>query len=158
MKTIMIIAFMLVSLYTQAQIELKGIKTGELYYGEQVIMTSVADIPGALIVYTLNDKRVYMLAFTPSENGILESYIYEHQVETLVKAFEENYKIVFNKKEKEYLNEYTLWAKKLNHNIAINVKITKYRSPSYRVIAFITNNDLKIISDKEDLERAKNDL
>jgi len=56
------------------------------------------------------------------------------------------------------LNEYTLWAKKLNHNIAINVKITKYRSPSYRVIAFITNNDLKIISDKEDLERAKNDL
>ena len=158
MKTFLIVAFMLVSLFTQAQIhsrfELKGIATGEKYYGQQLIKTSVADVPGSLIVYTLKDKTIYMIAFNPTGTLSANGYIYKSEADSFISSFQKNYGIVFEKKYTDDNDKYYLQAQKQNHTFSIIVEINKYRRPSYTITAYICHDFYYDISLKEDLEKS----
>lgn len=110
-----------ISFVVFAQVELKGIKLGEQYSGENKIVGTFGTTPGIVEIKELKDGRVYCLIFDPSDDGENYSSISTSESERLIKKIEDYYKIKFS------------FTTKTNNETGSAVKVGIYKDESLEV-------------------------
>jgi len=96
MKNIIItFVFLSVLISAHSQIDVKGIKLGEKYYGKKTIRTSLGGVSGTLKIHTMSDNTVYGFDFA----NYLEHSYYKYRttvggykkIKLFVEGFEKKY-------------------------------------------------------------------
>ena len=158
-KLILFLVIIMSSILLHAQVEVKGIQLGATHDGEDIVFTSLGGVEGALILSKLNDGRIYLISFKPSEDGVDVSRIYSTEVEKLKNGLEKKYDIKFRKTSKsDYSDDYYLKANKDGVFYLCIVEENEYRDPSMTFSLLVYNDKLFELNKKEEQERADDDF
>jgi len=146
----------------QAQVELKGFKLGSYYKGPQEILTTLGGIKGLLIVYQLEDNRIYRLQFIASEDTINMSKINDNDFFIIINGLQTKYGIEFLKDTDvessnfwwdPYAKIYFLFADKDGVMYIIEVQHWEHKYSKRKIRVWIYNINLDKIFEEE--EQAK---
>lgn len=159
MKNTFIIIALFFSLSAFAQIEIKDVTLGKKLNVEHTRIVTLGGITMGNICDTLNDGRVYLIVFIPSdETGEQSLRINDSDVETIKNGLATKYNLNFLKYEEKYTNNYMLKAYKENVVFLIDVKPNQFMSPKNQVYIAISSQDLYEISQKEKQAEANKDF
>lgn len=167
MKKIILLMLMMIAL--SFGVDLKGFTLGakitpsqkanaEVYKDNTYIyITTVGGVKGQLSVYTLNDGRIFMIGFFPSDGNGEDKCIYKREVINIKNGMEKKYNIKL-----EYVtdddNDYKFQYKGDEYSYVILVNKDQYEESKYDLALGITNNELYIQQDKERKQKAVNDF
>ncbi|MCA0932606.1 hypothetical protein LCM02_09100 [Lutimonas saemankumensis] len=160
-KALSILFFLLsISSVSVAQVELKGFQLGQPYEGEEVNMTTVGGIDGAIMVSQINDGRAYMIFFVPSEDGETLRRVYNSDVTRLKNGLEKKYGIKFKRRAKNSYSDddYYLRATKEGVQYTIIVDSNEYMEPPTEMKLYLVNTELDKINQKEEQQKANSDF
>ena len=97
-KLILIVAIVMSGMLAQAQMTIKNVTLGEIYWGDPIIHTTVAGIPGTIFVFK-NEDIPYKIIYTPGiqSNGIVLKYVVVEQLQALLRGLTATYGVKFTR-------------------------------------------------------------
>jgi hypothetical protein len=151
-------AIMLFGLTTVTKAQtLKSYTIGDQLIGDSVLRTTVAGIKGSIFALTLNDNRIYMLMFLPTEDGEHDSRLYHADIARLVKGLEAKYNIKMIKKTEEH-GDFVEYYRTKDFSFVVLLEHNQFMTPPYKMFLSIVDNDLSAIHDEEEQIRRNNDF
>jgi len=156
MKKTITIAMMLIGMVASAQ-SLKGYELGtpapnNEKYNEN---TSVGGVDGVLWLYTLNDGRIYLMGFVPSNNGKDTSRMYSSDFNAFKAGVEKNYGIKLKFTKSTTYGDNGFWSYESNDvKFILSYEINTYMDKPVKSSFIITSKSLSKINEKEEAEKA----
>ncbi|RLD75297.1 MAG: hypothetical protein DRJ07_18305 [Bacteroidetes bacterium] len=165
-KLILIIAIVFSGMLMQAQIELKGIKLGEIYTGVidetvggyDMIFTSLGGISGAIGILKLNDGTVCQIAFQANDDSNSPERISESEAKMLIKGVENKFNVKLKNRGENGIYDKFYYVEKNGIVYCVTLDINNYMAPSTACVIVIQDSHLMDIKDSEQQELANQDF
>jgi len=157
MKNIIILLLIMISMLSA--VELKGYTLGDTCTTELIQANTLAGIPGAIFLETLNDNRIHSMGFMPSSDLTSLDRINQSDVTRLVNGLNAKYDINLRFYPKQYSRNSGFYkATKDNIVYLISVDYNQFMTPAYQITIYISDTALLNISNAEKQSEANLDF
>ena len=142
-----------------SQVTIKGVTLGDTLKGESVTSTTLGGIDMAQQIFTLNDGRIYLIAYTPCKDdceNVLR--VYESDVTKIREGLASKFGLKFRKTTEEYTENYKLNATNGDSVFLLTVKTNKFMDKPCELSIYVFSNSLYDVNNKEQQEKANTDF